>query len=155
MSLFPPSFVKTGHKLGPSCGVPSSGQVWFIKVLSLSFQKTLKSRFERQPQQHFQFCLNILSCLVRIKLHTKISPPSLLNVGDRSEEELKICIWKTTLTTFLVFQNISSILVRIKLHTKNQPPILLNFGYRYQDDLKIRIRKTTSTTYPDFSQYFF
>ena len=86
-----------------SRAVPSSGQVWFVKVLSVSFQKTLKSRFGRQTQQHFQFCLNIFSCLVRIKLHTKNQHPSLLNSGYRYEEDLKIRIWKTTSTTFPVF----------------------------------------------------
>ena len=92
--------------------MPSSGHVWFVKVII--YQWVLR---RRQPQQHFQFSLNISSRLFRIKLHTKNQPPSLLNPGDSYadeedlsaesyEEDLKIRIWNTTSTTYPFFLSI-------------------------------------------------
>ena len=68
-------------------------------ILEIAMKKTLKLGFGRRPQQNFQFFLQISSCLVRIKLHTKNQPPSLLYFGYRYEEDLTIRIWKKTLTT--------------------------------------------------------
>ena len=62
-------------------------------------KKTLKIRIWKTTLQYFEFfSLNISSKYVNIKLHTENQPPSLLNSEDGYEEDLKIRIWKMTLT---------------------------------------------------------
>ena len=66
-------------------------------------KKTLTLWFGRWPQQNLEIFLNISPNLVRIKLHTKNQPPSLLNSGDGYVEDIKIKIWKTNSTKFPFF----------------------------------------------------
>ena len=63
-------------------------------------KKTLKLGFGRRPHGNSNFVLTISSSYVNIKLHNENQSPSLLNYGDSYEEDLKICIWKTTSTKF-------------------------------------------------------
>ena len=81
--------------------MPSSGQVWFGKViidpwvLSLVFQptqtfETLKLMIWKTTSTTFPIFLNISSSLVRIKLNNKNQPPSLLNSGDCYEESFNL-----------------------------------------------------------------
>ena len=61
-------------------------------------KKTLHLGFGRRPPNIWNFFLNMFSSWVKIKLHTKNQPPSLLNYRDSYEEDLKIGIWKTAST---------------------------------------------------------
>ena len=62
--------------------------------MEIDAKKTLKLGFGRRPQVNSNFVLAISSYYFNIKLHTKNQPPSLVNSGDNSEEDLKIMIWK-------------------------------------------------------------
>ena len=58
-------------------------------IFDIYMKKTLKLGFGRRPQQNIQIFLNIVSSLVRIKLHTKNQPPSLIKIGMKKTLKLR------------------------------------------------------------------
>ena len=72
-------------------------------IWEIAMKTTFKQEFEEDLNNISNCFLNISSSLVRINLHTKTQPPSLLNSGDSYEEDLKIRIWKLNSTTFTNF----------------------------------------------------
>ena len=154
--------------------MPSSGQVWFVKVITDLCLPPEPNLF-----------LNISSYYVRIKLHAENQLPSLLNsgyslklgFGTRTQQHFQFflsifLLWlessfipKISLLACLILEMAMKrtlklgfgrwpqqhfqfflifLLVKIKLHTKNQLPSLLNSEDVYEEDLKIRIWKITS-----------
>ena len=139
--------------------VPSSGQVWFVKVIiDMQFWVWPSSLHRHLSPIVFSILLlisNFVSIFLLVWLESsyipKISLLAFLFMDIALKKTLKLGFGRRP----QFFLNISSSLVRIKLHTKNQPPNLLNYGDGYEEDFTIRMLKMTSTTFPIFSQYFF
>ena len=70
--------------------------------MEIAVKKTLKFGFGRRPQHNLYLFSEYFPSKVKIKLHTENQPPSLLNIGDSCEEDLKIWILKTTSIYFQI-----------------------------------------------------